>query len=40
MMRSGSEVEISGTKHSTTTAAIINSTNGTVPQIYGDSALN
>src|SRR5260370_41588971 len=31
--RSGRYVEIPGTKHSTTTAAIINSTNGSVPQI-------
>src|ERR1044072_1795806 len=31
--RSGSQVEICGTKHSSTTAAIIKSTNGSVPQI-------
>src|SRR3979409_2016357 len=31
--RSGRYVEISGRKHSTTTAAIIRSTNGSVPQI-------
>src|SRR6202165_3761442 len=31
--RSGRYVEMPGTKHSTTTAAIIKSTNGSVPQI-------
>jgi hydroxymethylglutaryl-CoA lyase len=38
--RSGSMVEISGTRHSTTTAAIISNTNGSVPQITSLSGIS
>jgi hypothetical protein len=38
--RFGSPVEISGTKHSTTTATIISSTNGSVPQITSLSGIS
>src|SRR5664279_4929530 len=38
--RSGRAVEIPGTKHSTTTASIIRSTNGNVPQITSISGIS
>ncbi len=38
--RSGRAVEISGTKHSTRTASIIRSTNGSVPQITSLSGIS
>src|SRR5258707_8892762 len=38
--RSGRYVEISGRKHSTSTAAIIRSTNGSVPQITSMSGIS
>src|SRR5580692_9679144 len=38
--RSGSAVEIPGTKHSTATASIINSTNGSVPQITSRNGIS
>ena len=38
--RSGSPVEIPGTKHSSSTASIISSTNGSVPQITSRSGMS
>src|SRR4051812_29297523 len=40
IIRSGSAVEISGTKHSSSTASIISSTNGSVPQITSLSGIS